>query len=74
MEKLTICGIIGLNVAFGKFYEIWIGPLQQPVHSLEFCGCKLICIQRLPISGISINNGFVFHIYNHAKQVVNATT
>jgi len=44
MEKLTICGIIGLNVTFGKLCEIWIGPLQQHVHSLEFRRCKLICI------------------------------
>jgi len=42
MEKLTICGVIGLNVTFGKLCEIWIGPLQQHVHSLESHGCKPI--------------------------------
>jgi hypothetical protein len=72
MEKLTICVVIGLNVTFGKLCEIWIGSLQQHVHLLESCGYKPICIQRLLTSGISTNNGFVFHIY--AKQVVNATT
>ncbi len=74
MEKLTNCGVIGLNVTFGKLCEIWIGLLQQHVHSLESRGCKPIYIQRLPISGTSRNIGFILHIYRHAKQVVSATT
>jgi hypothetical protein len=74
MEKLTLCGVIGLNVTFGKLCEIWTGPLQQHAHLLESRGCKPIYIQRLPPSGTNTNNGFVLHIYSHAKQVVNATT
>jgi hypothetical protein len=74
MEKLTICGVIRLNVTFGKFCEIWIGPLQLHVHLLESRGCKPICIERLPTSGTNTNNGFFLHIYSHAQQVVSATT
>ncbi len=33
-----------------------------------------IYIQRFPTSGTSTNNAFVFHMYNHAKQVATATT
>ncbi len=41
MEKFTICGVIGLNVTFGKLCEIWIKPLQH-AHLLESHGCKPI--------------------------------
>jgi hypothetical protein len=74
--------IIWINLQFVESLG-WMSHLENFLNldyttsttcSLESRGYKPICIQRLPTSGISINNGFVLHVYNHAKQVVSATT